>query len=38
MKEKTIKQYDYEKDLTINVLKIVQRWCVTKGLMVSVED
>jgi hypothetical protein len=35
MKEKTTKHHDYEKDLMINILKIVQRWCVTKGLMVN---
>jgi hypothetical protein len=34
MKEKTIKHYGYEKDLMINVLKILQTVCVTKGLMV----
>lgn len=35
MKEKTIKHYGYEKYLMIKVLKIVQRWCVTKGLTVN---
>lgn len=35
MKEKTIKHYGYEKYLMINVLKIVPRRCVTKGLMVN---
>jgi len=35
MKEKTIKHYGYEKDLMINILKIVQRRCVTEGLMVN---
>jgi hypothetical protein len=34
-RKKTLKHYGYEKDLIINVLKIVQRWCVTKRLMVN---
>jgi hypothetical protein len=35
MKLKTIEHYGYERDLMINILKIVQRWCVTKCLMVN---